>query len=459
MHQLNPSILRAYDIRGIMNETFFEEDAYYIGRAFATIVASRLRTVTPIIAIGCDGRKSSPGLKQRLSEGLQESGAIVYDVGCGPTPMVYTAVKELKTDAGMMITGSHNPPHHNGCKMMLRTGPFYGDDVLELGEVVRQGAFATGKGQLEQHNIYDRYVQRLADALQGSKLSLNVGWDAGNGATGDALQQLLTKLPGKHVLLNEVIDGNFPAHHPDPSVLENMQQLIDTVQSQKLDLGIAFDGDGDRIGVIDHMGRMIDGDHLVAILAQDVLHQHPGAKIIVDIKTGEPVLDYIAQQGGEPILWKSGHSLIKAKMIETNAQMAGEVSGHIFFADNHNFDDGLYAAVRLLNLLERTDKKLADFVNDLPKAYSTPEIRLEVPEERKFAVVEAIKARLKREQVNFNDIDGIRAKTNEGWWLLRASNTQAVLVIRCEAPTAQGLKNLVKQCEDYLHAEKIQVRL
>ena len=455
MRQLDDSILRAYDIRGIVGETLYEDDAYAIGRAFATMVAQRKHCLNPIICVGYDGRLTSPSLAKRLQEGLVDSGAVVYAIGLGPTPMVGVGVKVLQAHAGMMVTGSHNPPSHNGIKMMLHDGPFYGEDIQALGNMCRTALFAEGHGRIEIKNIYTQYLQTLHEVLRGGASLLTVAWDAGNGATGDMLSQLVQQLPGKHHVLNGQVDGTFPVHHPDPSVAENLEQLIDTVKTMGCDLGIAFDGDGDRIGVVDHLGRIIEGDHLVAMLAKDVLDHHPGATIIVDIKTSQPVLDYIQGEGGHPILWKSGHSFIKAKMIETKAQLAGEVSGHIFFADHFGFDDGLYAGVRLLSLLQRTGQSLAQLYDALPKAMSTPEIRIDVKESQKFGIIDAIKARLVQEQASFIDIDGVRVQTKQGWWLLRASNTQAVLVMRCEAANNHDLHVLVTQCKGYLKAEGV----
>lgn len=450
MRPVNPSILRAYDIRGILGETLFEENFYLIGRAFSTWLRGQLGTTHPTVCVGYDGRLSSPVLVEQLTAGLVAGGAVVYAVGRGPTPMVSIGVKVLRAHAGMMVTGSHNPPSHNGCKIMLYDRPFYGDDIIRLGQMCMEGRFTEGEGSVETKDIRETYLNSLLNGLAGSLSSLKIVWDAGNGATGEMLQALVKQLPGMHTVLNGTIDGTFPAHHPDPSVAENMSQLIQAVHKTSADLGIAFDGDGDRIGVVDHKGRIVEGDHLVALLADEVLYSHPGATIIVDIKTSQPVLDYIQAKGGKPLLWKSGHSFIKAKMMETGAKLAGEVSGHIFFADHFGFDDGLYAAVRLLGLLERTGKTLAHLCDALPKAVSTPEIRLEIEESKKFALVEAIKVRLVQGHISFLDIDGVRVQTQKGWWLLRASNTQAVLVIRCEAGNAVDLQQVIAECKQYL---------
>lgn len=449
-HTLHPSILRAYDIRGIVGETFFEEDAYHIGRAFATMLGKLRKKINPVVCVGFDGRLTSPAIKEKLIEGLTTSGAHVYEVGCGPTPMSYIGVKALKADAGMMVTGSHNPPSHNGIKMMLSERPFYGEDIQALGKLCQEGQYQKVTGSHQKKDIKAVYLKQLLKGWKNPGQGLKIAWDAGNGATGEILEMLIGNLPGDHVLINEKIDGNFPNHHPDPSVPENMQQLIRAMHRYHCEIGIAFDGDGDRVGVIDHQGRILEGDQLVAILAQDVLYEHPNAKIILDIKSSQHMIDFINQKGGRAMLWKSGHSLIKAKMIEEKAAMAGEVSGHIFFADHFNFDDGIYAAIRLLNLLVRSKKSLSDWLDQLPKTYSTPEIRIDVSDEKKFQIIASIRQRLAQEQADFADIDGVRVNTDKGWWLLRASNTQAALVMRCEATSQDALEELTAICKSYI---------
>ena len=434
---LNPTILREYDIRGVVGGTLFVDDAWAIGRAFATLMAAR--DAGRRVCVGYDGRLSSPELEAALVDGLTAGGIEVARIGRGPSPMLYFAVHHLDADGGIMITGSHNPPDQNGFKMMMGKRSFFGADIVELGQVAASGKYVAGAGAVVDRPVFDAYVDRLLADFTG-KRPLKVAWDAGNGAAGEVMTRLTARLPGEHRLLNEVIDGLFPAHHPDPTVAENLAQLIEAVRAGGCDLGIAFDGDGDRIGVVDGRGRILWGDQLMAILAADVLRDHPGATIIADVKASQVLFDEIARLGGKPLMWRTGHSLIKSKMAETGAPLAGEMSGHIFFADRfYGFDDALYAAVRLLSIVAAADDDLAAMRDRLPMVVNTPEVRIPCPEARKFAVVEEIQARLRAAGIAFNDIDGVRVKTADGWWLLRASNTQAVLVARCEAADEAGL--------------------
>ena len=443
--KLHQSILRAYDIRGIVGETLREDDAYSIGRAFASYVINKSGKSSPEIAVAFDGRESSPIFADKLSKGIEEAGAKVKTVGIGPTPMLYFAVRSKNLDGGVMITGSHNPPEYNGFKFMLAKEAMFGQEIQELGRIIERESFVSGKGERENINVTEDFLTTLLSAFSSNSTNskpLKVAWDAGNGAAGDITAALCRKLPGNHILLNEKIDGTFPAHHPDPSEAKNLEQLIDVVMREKCDLGIAFDGDGDRIGAVDDRGRIIWGDQLMILYAKDVLEEKPGATIIADVKASQSLFDEIKRMGGNPIIWKTGHSFIKSKMLETGAALAGEMSGHIFFADKYyGYDDALYAAVRLLNLLAKSGRKFSELVNELPQMHNTPEIRINCPDERKFLVIEEIKLRLTSSGANFSDIDGVRVMTEEGWWLLRASNTQAALVARCEANT---LENLVK---------------
>ena len=440
-HVLDATILREYDIRGIVDRTLTEADATAIGRAFASIVLGRGGGRR--ICVGYDGRVSSPRLEGALVDGLTGAGIEVLRVGLGPTPMLYYAVFHHDADGGVMITGSHNPPDQNGFKLMIGKAAFYGADIVELGQVAADGAFAEGAGSTRDTPVFDDYVARLAEGVAGQGRELKVAWDAGNGAAGEAMAALTARLPGTHILLNERIDGAFPAHHPDPTVAENLVQLIDTVRAEGCDLGIGFDGDGDRIGVVDGCGRIVWGDQLLALLSADVLARRPGTTIIADVKASQVLFDEIARLGGTPLMWRTGHSLIKSKMTEVGAPLAGEMSGHIFFADDYyGFDDALYAAVRLLGLVARSDESLDQLRDRLPDAVNTPELRFDCADERKFAVVDEVRARLTDEGADVVDIDGVRVRTDDGWWLLRASNTQAMLVARCEAADEVGLARL-----------------
>jgi phosphomannomutase len=445
-HTFDPTILREYDIRGIVGETLGEADARAVGRAFATVVRGASPGAgPPRVCVGYDGRLSSPGLEAAVVEGLRAGGVDAVRIGLGPTPMLYFAVHTLKTQGGVMVTGSHNPPDCNGFKMVLDSRPFFGPDIQRLGEIAAAGDFTSGEGGVEEADVAEPYVDRLARDFEGGR-ELAVAWDAGNGAAGPTVAALTARLPGRHILLNEAVDGTFPAHHPDPTVAANLRQLQDTVARERCDLGIALDGDGDRIGVVDDGGAILWGDQLMVFLAEEVLSRNPGATVIADVKASQVLFDEIARMGGKPLMWRTGHSLIKAKMAETGAPLAGEMSGHIFFADRYfGFDDAPYAAVRLLGIVSRMDGPLSAARARLPEVVNTPEIRFPCAETRKFGVVEEVAARLKARGAEVIDVDGVRVRTKDGWWLLRASNTQDVLVARCEAATEAGLERLKEE--------------
>ncbi len=449
-HPFNHTLLREYDVRGVVGKTLFPEDAKALGAAFATYVGALFNTKTPSIAIGYDGRLSSTTLEAALLEGLVSAGANVTRVGLGPTPMLYFAVKHFGLDAGMMITGSHNPPDYNGFKMLTKSGPIYGTTIKDIGAIAKKGAYATGTGTEQTQDIRETFVARLLKDYDGDK-DLRIVWDAGNGSAGEILRMMTAKLPGEHILLFDDIDGTFPNHHPDPTVEENLKDLREHVAKHKAHLGIGFDGDGDRIGAIDEHGRVVAGDQLLAIYADDVLKHKPGATIIADVKASETVFDDIRANGGNALMWKTGHSLLKAKMAETGSPLAGEMSGHIFFADKYyGYDDALYAGIRLAGLVSRSGGSLGKLRDRLPPVFNTPEIRVNSSEERKFKIVEEVKSRLKTAGASVNDIDGVRVKTKDGWWLLRASNTQDVLVARAEALTQKGLEQLKAELAEQL---------
>ncbi len=435
-HVFEPTILREYDIRGVVGTTLFTADAEAIGRAFGTIVQ---RTGGRRVAVGRDGRLSSPMLQLALIEGLLASGVDVLDIGLGPTPMLYYAVHELAADAGVQLTGSHNPPDYNGFKMMLGKGSFYGAHIQELGRIAAAGELASGSGTRHTVDLFARYIDRLVADYHGQR-PIDVAWDAGNGAAGPAMTALSRRLPGRHALLFEEVDGNFPNHHPDPTIPENLVDLVRTVREGGFEIGIGFDGDGDRIGVVDGEGRIIWGDQIMQILADDVLERRPGATIIADVKSSQAFFDHVAAKGGVPLMWKTGHSLMKAKMVETGAPLAGEMSGHIFYKDGfYGHDDALYVAVRLLDILARGERTLADRRDAMPTLFNTPELRFDCREDEKFAVIETVKAGLAAAGAAVDATDGVRVRQGDGWWLLRASNTQAVLVGRAEALSPEGL--------------------
>ena len=437
-HTFHSTLLREYDIRGVVGETLFAEDARALGRAFGAVVK---RGGGTRVATGYDGRLSSPELAAALREGLASCGLDVLDVGVGPTPMLYFAVHHLEADAGVQVTGSHNPPDYNGFKMMLGHASFFGERIQELGKIAAEAAFPAGEGRVETIDLFDAYVARLLEGYGGGR-SVDAVWDAGNGAAGPAMQALAERLPGRQACLFAEIDGTFPNHHPDPTVPKYLTALIERVRAGGFEAGIAFDGDGDRIGVVDGEGRIIYGDQILQILAGDILKSNPGSTIIADVKSSQILFDEVARLGGNPLMWKTGHSLIKAKMVETGAPLSGEMSGHIFYKDKfYGHDDALYVAVRLLDILARGERRLAEIKDAIPETHNTPEIRFECPEERKFEVIETVRRRLADEGAEVNAIDGVRVRTDDGWWLLRASNTQAVLVARAEAKSEAGLKD------------------
>ncbi|UIJ46140.1 phosphomannomutase/phosphoglucomutase [Sphingomonas cannabina] len=445
-HRFDPTSLREYDIRGIVGKTLGPADANAIGRGFATLVR---RAGGTRVAVGRDGRVSSVELETALVAGLTASGVDVVRVGLGPTPMLYYAEATLEVDGGIQITGSHNPADYNGFKMVLQHRPFFGEDIQHLGRMAAEGDWDKGSGTVTDADILDDYVGRLFAGYSGG--AYRIGWDAGNGAAGPVIEKLVKLLPGEHHTLFTDVDGNFPNHHPDPTEEKNLADLRKLVADKKLDFGIAFDGDGDRIGAIDGEGRVIWGDQLLSILAEPVLKELPGSTIIADVKASQMLYDRIAELGGQPLMWKTGHSLIKTKMKETGAPLAGEMSGHIFFAhDYYGFDDAQYAAVRLIRAVHMIGKSLTEIRGAMPVFVNTPEMRFQIDESRKFAVVDEVLDRLEAAGANVNRTDGARVTTPDGWWLLRASNTQDVLVARAEAKTQEGLDRLMAQIDEQL---------
>jgi len=454
-HHFDKTSLREYDIRGIVGKTLHPADAFAIGRVFGTIV---FRAGGSRVAVGWDGRLSSPELQRHLVAGLVASGMEVVRVGCGPTPMLYFASYDQQADGAVMLTGSHNPPDYNGFKMMLGKRPFFGRDIQQLGTMAAAGdVVAETPGSARDEDVSERYIARMVQDYLGGPKALNVVWDPGNGSGGEITARMVKHLPGKHVVINAEIDGNFPNHHPDPTVLKNLEQIIARVKVEGADLGIAFDGDADRIGVVDGEGHMLFGDQLLVVLARDVLKTHPGATIIADVKASQVLFDEVAKAGGVPLMWKTGHSLIKQKMAETGCPLAGEMSGHTFFADKwYGFDDALYSGVRLLDILSRSDESLAQMRAALPHVLNTPELRFNCEEARKFEVIEEVRGRLATEGAQVQAVDGVRVLSEDGWWLLRASNTQAVLVARCEAKTEAGLERLKAQLVRQLEASGLE---
>jgi phosphomannomutase len=451
-HRFDPTSLREYDIRGIVGKALGPADANAIGRGFATHVR---RAGGTRVAVGFDGRESSPILEAALIEGLTASGVDVVRIGLGPTPMLYYAEATLEVDGGIQITGSHNPAEYNGFKMVLQHRPFFGEDIQSIGKLAAEGDWEEGKGTVSNAEVMELYVDRLLQGFDGG--TFRIGWDAGNGVAGPIVDRLVKRLPGEHHTLFTDVDGRFPNHHPDPTEEKNLEDLRKLVLEKGLDFGLAFDGDGDRLGAIDGKGRVVWGDQLLSILAEPVLKIEPGATIIGDVKASQMLYDRVAELGGKPLMWKTGHSLIKTKMKETHSPLAGEMSGHIFFAqDFYGFDDAQYAAVRLIRAVHALGGSLTALKDKMPNMINTPEMRFQVDESRKFAVIDEVLDRLEADGADVNRTDGARVSTPDGWWLLRASNTQDVLVARAEAKDQAGLDRLMAQIDAQLAASGLE---
>lgn len=445
-HNFHPTMLREYDIRGVVGDTLSDRDAYAIGRSFATLVR---RAGGKRVAVGYDGRLSSPMLTDALIDGINAAGVDALNVGLGPTPMLYYAASTEDVDGGIQITGSHNPPDYNGFKFVMQGRPFYGADILGIGKMAAAGDWDSGEGTSQSIDIVDAYVDRLVEGFAGS--AFRIGWDAGNGAAGTVIEKLTARLPGEHHLLFTDIDGHFPNHHPDPTEEKNLADLRKLVAEKSLDFGVAFDGDGDRIGAIDGEGRVIWGDQLLQIYAAAVLQDLPGATVIADVKASQALFDRVAELGGKPLMWKTGHSLIKAKMKETGSPLAGEMSGHIFFADRYyGYDDAPYAAIRLIEAATKLGQSVTQLRGDMAPMVNTPEMRFQVDESRKFAIVDEVLDRLGASGAQVDRTDGARVLTDDGWWLLRASNTQDVLVARAEAKDEAALTRLLAAIDEQL---------
>ena len=447
-HRLSPEILRAYDIRGRVGDTLTEADAWAVGRGFATRIR---RAGGTRVAVGYDGRTHSPMLEAALVAGLTASGVDVVRIGVGPSPMLYYAAATLGVDGGVQVTGSHNPREDNGFKLVMQGNSFCGPDVRDLARLAEAGDWEIGAGTVTAAEVRDAYVGRLLAGYAGG--TYRIGWDAGNGAAGPAVRALTAQLPGEHHLLFCDIDGTFPNHHPDPTVEANLAQLQALVTEKKLDFGLAFDGDGDRIGAVDAHGRVLWGDEILSILVAPILAELPGSTIVADVKSSDALFERITELGGTPVMWRTGHSEIKTKMKALGAPLAGELSGHIFFArDYFGFDDALYAAVRLIHAVHVSGRTLTDLRAETSARVATPEWRVPVPEARKTATVEEVAARLAAAGARVMMTDGVRVSTDDGWWLLRASNTQAALTLRAEGRDPEALARLVATIDAQLAA-------
>ncbi|MBH0196932.1 MAG: phosphomannomutase/phosphoglucomutase [Nitrospira sp.] len=453
-------LFREYDLRGIVGSELTVEMAERVGRAYATYVSGRgVRT----ISLGRDGRLSSPGLHQSLLKGLLDGGLDVIDIGVCSSPLVYFSLFTLPVGGGIMITGSHNAAEYNGFKICVGKEAIHGEAIQELRRVMEKGVFVSGAGRLSEYAIIPEYLAYIKKSFAGVNAQrLHVVIDCGNGAASLVAQQALELLGCKVTGLYCDLDGRFPNHHPDPTVLDNLSDLMQAVKDQKADVGIGYDGDADRIGAVDEQGNVLWGDRLLVVYARDILAVKPGGAIISEVKASQSLYDDIAAKGGRPIMWKTGHSLIKAKMKEESAVLAGEMSGHMFFADRYfGYDDAVYASCRLVEILAKETRPLSALVADLPKTVVTPEIRVDLPDVVKFEVVRSIQAKfsdyLKTKQSlgaanlilrDLITIDGVRAIFDGGWGLIRASNTQPALVLRFEAISSermQAIRSLIDQ--------------
>ena len=441
---MNRNIFREYDIRGIVGEHLTADTVAVLGRAIGTFFS---QNKAKRIAIGYDARVSSPEFCKLLTDGFNASGCDVVLIGMVPTPVLYHTVYTKNVDGGVMITGSHNPPDHNGFKICLGKATLFGSQIQEVKEIALSLDFAVGNGNVETIEVLDDYCRDIVSGISLGNRKLKAVVDAGNGMGGVTGVPVYRELGVELVELFTEPDSSFPNHHPDPTVTENLEDTIRAVRESGADIGIAFDGDGDRIGVVDETGRIIWGDELMVLLSRSVLAELPGSTIIAEVKCSQNLFDDIEKHGGKPLMWKAGHSIIKAKMKETGAALAGEMSGHIFFADRfYGFDDATYAGARVLEILSKTDKPLSELLSDLPRTYSTPELRIECSDETKFDIVAQIAEYFARDH-DVITIDGARILFEHGWGLVRASNTQAILVLRFEADSDEHLKQIRQTVE------------
>ncbi len=439
MSNVNPAIFRMYDIRGVVATDLTPDTVRLVGQAFAT---ECLKQNVTDVCIGRDGRLHSKELSVALTEGLNAGGCNVIDIGMVPTPVLYFSTHKLNTGTGIMVTGSHNPPEYNGLKMSLAGKTLYGDDITVLYDLIDSGELNKGSGNYREEKLLEDYLQRILSDVKLAR-PMKIAIDCGNGVAGVIATQLFTQLGCEVTELFCDVDGTFPNHHPDPSKLENLQDISASIKENQLELGLAFDGDGDRVGVIDNEQNVIWADRQMILYSEDVLSRQPGALIIYDIKSSYHLGKEITKMGGEPLMWKTGHSLIKAKMKETSAALAGEMSGHIFFKERwYGFDDGLYSAARMLEILSKKEGSAAEIFAQLPDSFNTPEIQIMFKEGEHYAFMNKFKAQAKFENTEISTIDGMRVTWDKGWGLIRPSNTTPCLVLRFEAEDKASLNDI-----------------
>jgi len=450
---MNPEMFREYDIRGIAGKDMTEEDVFLIGKGIGTYLQN---FGCSKLTVGHDCRVTSDTYSERIIQGLLSTGCDVIHIGVCSTPVFYFSIKHLGKEGGVMVTASHNPPEYNGFKICMHLDSVHGEGIQKVLSIIKKGEFSQGQGKQSAHDVIPEYTDYVEKNITISK-PLRVGVDAGNGTAGVIAVPILKNLNCEVHDLYCDMDGTFPNHEADPTVAANMQELISLVKEKGLDLGIGYDGDGDRIGVVDEKGNLVYGDKLIIIFAREILSRKPGATIISEVKCSKTMYDDIEKHGGRAIMWKAGHSLIKQKMKDEKAELAGEMSGHIFFADRYfGYDDAIYASCRLLEILSSTGKSVSQLLADVPETFSTPEIRVDCPDDKKFGVVEKVTEHFRKEY-NIVDIDGVRVLFDDGWGLVRASNTQPALVLRFEAMTEKRLDEIRSLVESTLEEVKSSV--
>jgi phosphomannomutase/phosphoglucomutase len=452
---MNAHIFREYDIRGLVDVDLTPEVAELLGKGLGTVVR---RKGGRTVAVGRDCRESSTRFRDALARGLTSTGTHAVDVGVVPTPLTYFAANTLPVEGLAMITGSHNPPEYNGFKIGAGNTTFHGSEIQQLRELIERGKFEKGRGQVTEFDIITPYTHFIRQTVKVGRKGMRIVIDAGNGTGGHVAVPLFRSMGFEVVPLFCEMDARFPNHHPDPTVVENLQDLIRAVKAEKAEVGIAYDGDADRIGVIDDRANILWGDQLMILFSRYVLKESPGAAIVGEVKCSYTLYDDIAKHGGKAVMWKAGHSLIKAKMKETAAELAGEMSGHIFFKNRYfGFDDAVYSSARLLEILSHEERKLSELLADVPRTYVSPELRVDVPEEKKFEIVRRATERLRREGHQIVDVDGVRVTFPDGWGLIRASNTQPILVLRYEASSKPRLEEIQKLIEGTVEAVRKEV--
>ncbi|MDR2760950.1 MAG: phosphomannomutase/phosphoglucomutase [Rickettsiales bacterium] len=448
-HIFEKTILKQYDVRGIVDKQLTETDAYFMGKSYGTLL-KRMNKLNCVV--GFDGRHTSKSFSEKIMLGLLECGIDVTNIGLAPTPTVYFSIWHYGFQAGLVVSASHSPKEYNGFKMLTDENAIWGDAIQELGRIAESGNFAQGRGKLEKKDVRRDYINYIVGGLnKNNKKTLNIVWDAGNGATAAVLGDIAAKIPGKHKTICDVVDGDFPIHHPDPSVEKYMTLIKEEVVKGGFDLGFSFDGDGDRIGVVDSEGYLFFGDQIQIIYARDFLKNNPGEKVMNEVSASSILYDDIRKHGGIPVIWKPGHSIQKEKMKSDGIKMAGETSGHMYFAENHNYDDCFFAAIKMINILANSDETLAEMRHKFPRVYSTKKYYAEVAnDDDKFRIPDEIADRIRKRGRVVIDVEGARVEKGNGWWLIRNSNTGPQMTIRCEALSLEGLEECKREAAEQL---------